>query len=257
MSPSTTAWPTLADIARGDADSKGLDSKRPPLSNNLIDALPHADRARILKRCVSVKLVLGAILCKADRPIRYVYFPLTGFISLVASVAGHPPLEAGLIGSEGLLGGTLVLGVSNAGLQGVVQGGGTALRMSSADVRRELRRSPSLSRIFSRYLYVTLAQLSQSAACTRFHHIEARLARWLLMTHDRSHANHFHLTHKFLADMLGVQRSAVTIAAGSMQARKLISYTRGKIRVLNRKGLEARSCECYQATTRDYAELFG
>ena len=165
----------------------------------------------------------------------------------------------GLIGSEGMLGGTLVLGVSNAGLQGVVQGGGTALRMSSADARRELRRSSSLTRMFSHYLYVMLAQLSQSAACTRFHQIDARLARWLLMTRDRLHSDqdHFHLTHKFLADMLGVQRSAVTIAAGAMQAKKLIRYSRGEIQVVNRKGLEARSCECYQAVTRDYAALFG
>ena len=256
-SSSTTALSALSVVARGDEDSEGRDADRPPLTNSLIDALPRADRRRMLKRCVPVKLVLGAILCEADRPLRYVYFPLSGFISLVATVGGHPPLEMGLIGSEGLLGGTLVLGVSNAGLQGVVQGGGTALRMSSADVRRELKRSASLSRIFSRYLYVMLAQLSQSAACTRFHQIDARLARWLLMTHDRAHADHFHLTHKFLADMLGVQRSAVTIAAGAMQAKKLIRYTRGEIRVLNRKGLEDRSCECYQAVTRDYAELFG
>jgi CRP-like cAMP-binding protein len=255
--PSITALPAPAVVARDDVDSAGCDSHRPTLFNNLIDSLPRTDRERILKRCVHVKLVLGAILCEADRPIRYVYFPLSGFISLVATVGGHPPLEMGLIGSEGMLGGTLVLGVSNAGLQGVVQGSGTALRMSSADARRELKRSSSLSRIFSRYLYVMLAQLSQSAACTRFHLIDARLARWLLMTHDRAHADHFHLTHQFLADMLGVQRSAVTIAAGAMQAKKLIRYTRGEIRVLNRRGLEARSCECYQAVTRDYAALFG
>lgn len=254
---STAALRAPSVVAGGDEGSEGLDAHGPPLSNHLIDALPRAERLRILKRCATVKLVLGAILCEADRPLRYVYFPLSGFISLVASVGGHPPLEMGLIGSEGMLGGTLVLGVSNAGLQGIVQGGGTALRMSSADARRELKRSSSLSRIFSHYLYVMLAQLSQSAACTRFHQIDARLARWLLMTHDRAHADHFHLTHKFLADMLGVQRSAVTIAAGAMQAKKLIRYTRGEIRVVNRKGLEARSCECYQAVTRDYAALFG
>jgi CRP-like cAMP-binding protein len=225
-------------------------------SNSLIDGMSPTDRLRILQRCVPVDLILGATLCEADRPQRHIYFPLTGFISLVASVGGHPPLEMALIGSEGLLGVTLVLGVNNASLQGVVQGSGTALRMTCTQVRRELNRSPSLSRVFGRYLYLMLAQLSQTAVCTRFHHIEARLARWLLMTHDRAHGDQFHLTHKFLADMLGVQRSAVTIAAGALQARKLIRYTRGEICILNRKGLEAKSCECYEAVNRDYAELF-
>jgi CRP-like cAMP-binding protein len=226
------------------------------MTNSLIERLPRTDRERILKSCVSVDLVLGAVLCEAEQPFRYAYFPLTGFISLVATVDGHPPLEMGLIGSEGLLGVTLVLGVNVAELRGVVQGTGTALRMTSPQIRRELKRSPALHRIFSRYLYVMLSQTSQSAACTRFHHIEERLARWLLMTHDRAHADHFILTHQFLADMLGVQRSAVTIAAGALQARRLIRYTRGDIHILNRKGLEATSCECYQAVTRDYADCF-
>ncbi|MDP9200114.1 MAG: Crp/Fnr family transcriptional regulator [Pseudomonadota bacterium] len=224
------------------------------MTNDLIEELPRADRARILKSCVPVDLVLGAVLCEARQPVVHVYFPLTGFISLVASVADHPPLEMGLIGNEGLLGVTLVLGVNLAELRGVVQGAGTALRMTGPQVRRELKRSPALHRTFSRYLYVILAQNSQSAACARFHRIEERLARWLLMTHDRAHADYFHLTHSFLADMLGVQRSAVTIAAGALQARNLIGYTRGRIYIHNRRGLEAASCECYQAITRDYAD---
>jgi CRP-like cAMP-binding protein len=219
------------------------------MANGLIEGLPRADRARLLKGCVPADLVLGTVLCEAGQPIVHVYFPLTGFISLVASVDGHPPLEMGLIGSEGLL------GVNLAELRGVVQGAGTALRMTGAQVRRELKRSPALRRTFSRYLYVILSQNLQSTACTRFHHIEERLARWLLMTHDRAGADYFDLTHSFLADMLGVQRSAVTIAAGALQARNLIGYTRGRIHILNRQGLESASCECYQAITRDYAEL--
>jgi CRP-like cAMP-binding protein len=218
--------------------------------------LPRKERNRILERCEPVDLVLGTILCEPDLPLPYAYFPLTGFISLVETVDNHPPLEMGLIGDEGMLGATLALGINSAPLQGVVQGTGSALRMTAPQLRHDLRNSPSLLRTLNRYLYVLIAQLSQSAACTRFHEVEARLARWLLMTHDRAHADHFYLTHKFLADMLGVQRSAVTIAAGALQRRNLIRYSRGEITVLGRRGLEAASCECYRAVVEDYTELF-
>lgn len=224
--------------------------------NGLIEGLPREARSRILKLCEPVELAFGDILCEADERLRYVYFPLTGFISLVATVGSHPPLEIGLIGNEGMLGVTLVLGVSAARLRGVVQGSGTALRMTATQLRHELRSSRSLRRTLNRYVFVLLAQLSQSTACTRFHEIKARLARWLLMTHDRAHADHFHLTHQYLANMLGVQRSAVTIAAGMLQRKKLIRYTRGEISILNRRGLEAVSCECYQAVIEDHARLF-
>lgn len=229
----------------------------PPLVNRLIDDLPRKEHDRILARCEPVDLVFGTILCEPGQRFRHVHFPLTGFISLVVEVGGHKPLEMGLIGNEGMLGVTLVLGVSTAPHRGVVQGSGTALRISAAQLRSELRYSPSLVRTLNRYLYVLMAQLSQTGVCTRFHAVEARLARWLLMTHDRAHADHFHLTHQFLADMLGVQRSAVTIAAGALQQRKLVRYTRGKINVLDRIGLEAAACECYKAVVEDYANLFG
>lgn len=224
--------------------------------NRLLEDLPPKERSKILKCCKTVELVFGTVLCESDQPILHVYFPLIGFISLVAPMDGHPPLEMGLIGNEGMLGASLVLGVNTAPLHAVVQGSGTALQMTASQLRRELRDSPSLRHTLKRYLYVLMAQLSQSTACTRFHEVDARLARWLLMTHDRAHADHFHLTHQFLADMLGVQRSAVTIAAGSMQKRKLIRYVRGDIRILDRPGLEAASCECYDAVIEDYARLF-
>ena len=226
------------------------------VTNRLIEALPRKDRSRILEHCTPVSLVFGTVLCEPEQTCSQVYFPLTGFISLVALVGAHPPLEMGLIGSEGLLGATLVLGVNTAPLRAVVQGSGTALRMTARQLRCELRDSSAVRRILSRYLYVLMAQLSQTAACTRFHEVQARLARWLLMTHDRAHVDHFHLTHNFLADMLGVQRGAVTLAAGTLQRRNLIRYTRGEISVLDRGGLEAASCECYGAVVDDYARLF-
>ncbi|MGQ0697744.1 MAG: Crp/Fnr family transcriptional regulator [Panacagrimonas sp.] len=223
--------------------------------NRLIAGLPRKDRERILKRCEPVDMVFGEILCEPEQAYRHIYFPLTGFISLVATVGKHPPLEMGLIGAEGVLGATMVLGVDTAPLRAVVQGSGTALRMTPVQFRRELRDCPALLRTLNRYLHVLMAQLVQSSACIHFHEVEARLARWLLMTHDRAHADHFHLTHEFLADMLGVRRSGVTIAAGALQTRGIISYTRGEIRILDRKGLEAAACECYGAVIDDYARM--
>lgn len=223
--------------------------------NRLIEGLPHEARNRILRLCEPVELEFGLIVCEADRRFQHVYFPLTGFISLVAKVGDHPPLEIGLIGNEGMLGATLALGVNAARLRGIVQGSGSALRITAAQLIRELRSNAPLRRVLKRYLYVLLAQLSQSTACSRFHEIKARLARWLLMTHDRAHADHFRLTHQYLADMLGVQRSAITIAAGALQRKKLISYKRGVILIVSRRGLEAASCECYLAALDDHNRM--
>jgi CRP-like cAMP-binding protein len=157
-----------------------------------------------------------------------------------------------MIGNEGMLGATLALGVTTNPLRAVVQGSGSALRMTIARFRRELRTSAELRRTLDMYLYVLFEQLAQTAACNSFHEAQARLARWLLMTHDRAHGGRFRLTHLFLAEMLGVRRSAVTIAAGELQRRRLIHYTRGHISVLSRSGLEAASCECYAAALEAY-----
>jgi CRP-like cAMP-binding protein len=225
--------------------------------NQLIAALPRRERERIVDGCEAVDLALGAVLCESGQAFRQAYFPLNGFVSMVAIVAGHPPLEMGLVGSEGIVGASLALGLNLAPLRGVVQAPGAALRMSAPQLRHELYSCPALARALNLYLYLWMSQLAQTAACNRFHQVNARLARWLLMTHDRAHADHFHLTHQYLADMLGVQRSAVTIAAGALQQRKLIRYTRGEIRVLAREGLEEASCECYATVKRDYRQLLG
>lgn len=227
------------------------------VSNALLGTMPVRERKRVIALCEPVDLEFGNVLCEADAAYQYVYFPLNSFISLVAEVSDHPQMEMGLIGNEGMLGATLLLGVDRAPLRAVVQGPGTALRMPASVLREQLAESPRLTRTLSQFLYVLLAQLSQTAACTRFHEVEARLARWLLMTHDRAHANNFHLTHQYLANMLGVQRSAVTIAAGALQRRRYIHYTRGEINILSRLGLETASCECYSAVVSDYAQQFG
>ena len=225
-------------------------------SNQLLERLSRRDLAHLLERMEPVNLLCGDVLCEPDRPYGHVYFPLTGFISLVTDVAGHQPLEVGLIGNEGMLGATIALEIQQSPLRGVVQGNGNALRMPLKQFQRELGESRGLDLAIKHYLYVLLAQLSQTAACTCFHEIEQRLARWLLMTHDRAQSDSFHLTHQLLADMLGVRRSAVTIAAGTLQAAGLISYTRGEINIVDRAGLEAAACECYRAVIDDYAQLF-
>ena len=226
------------------------------VSNRIISGLASKQRRQFLTHCETVELKFGEILSLPNDVLQFVYFPVTCFISLVARVSQHPPIEVALIGNEGALGASLVLGVNMTPVESVVQGAGSACRITATQFERELRASPDLSRLVSRYLYALMLQLSQSAVCTHFHAIEARLARWLLMTHDRAHADEFHLTHQFLADMLGVQRGAITIAATALKNKKLIRYTRGQIHILSRGGLEDAACECYAVIANGEKRLF-
>ena len=176
---------------------------------------------------------------------------------MLTRMGGKNLLEVALAGSEGLCGAEVALGVGISPVHAVVQGGGPAWRLGAADFRRKLARVPSLRSCVDRYLYVLMTQLIQGAGCNRFHVVEQRVARWLLMTADRAHSPSFHITHELLAEMLGVRRVGITEAASAMQVRKLIGYKRGNVTIMDRKGLERASCSCYRSDLGAYARIFG
>ena len=232
-------------------------TQRAPAVNRLLEALPASDLRRLLAGCETVDLAFADVLYTPRERLSHVYFPTTSFISLIMPVDESASLEVGLIGNEGMFGIPLVLGVDVSPVRAVVQGAGSALRMDAGPFSRELGRSPALQREIDRYVFVQLSQLGQTAACTRFHVVEARLARWLLMTQDRAHSDAFHVTQEFLALMLGVRRVGVTKAASSLQKRGLIHYSRGDITVRDRRGLKAASCGCYTADRESYDRILG
>ena len=225
--------------------------------NGLIRRLPASDRENAIRACEPVDLAMGEWISKPGEPIRHVYFPVDSYISLITPEGMGESLEVGMVGDEGVFGITLLLDVTASPLTGLVQGGGKALRMNAARFVRLAKDSPPFKKTLNRYLYVLTAQIAQSAACNRFHHLDARLARWLLMTHDRAHNDTFKLTHQFLAYMLGVRRAGVTEAAGRLQAKRLIRHRHGEVTVLDRAGLEAASCPCYGGFKALYQRYLG
>ena len=229
----------------------------PPLDNHLLASLPPPERERLVDRCETVHLDLSAFLNPPDQRITAVYFPLDSFISVIAAVDGKNRLEVGMIGNEGMLGIPLVLGENNSPLLAQVQGSGPALRLDAELFVNVLRQSPALQNCLRRYIHVLMTQLAQSVACVRFHFVEARLARWLLMSHDRAHVDEFHVTQLFLSHMLGVRRVGITNAASTLQDRKLIRYHRGRLVIVDRPGLEASACPCYQVDRNTYRRVMG
>lgn len=223
--------------------------------NHLIELLPLPERQRFFARCVQVPLVMSEVLGRAAQPTCFAYFPVDGYISQVAQIDGRLVLEVGMVGREGLLGAQLALGVTQEPLHAMVQSPGHAWRMAADAFCALLQDSPALKEGVHRYLYVLMAQRTSLAACHRFHTIGPRLARWLLMTQDRSDAPSFHVTHQYLAYLLGVRRVGITTAAGSLQRKGLITYHRGEVTVVDRCGLAAVACSCYAADRSVYSAL--
>ena len=233
------------------------EKKSAPLDNRLLASLSDDEHRQVLKRCESVELVLDEVINEPGEQIRHVYFPVGCFFSLVTPPIDHAGLEVRLVGSEGMVGTPLVLGIDVTLLRTVVRGAGPAWRMTAERFPEALGQSPALRTTLNRYLIVVTNQVEQMVACTRFHVLEARLARWLLMTQDRAHSDHFHATHEFLALLLGVRRVGVTKAATALQKRNLIHYSRGDIRVLDRPGLQTAACACYGESEAMYERFMG
>ena len=215
-------------------------------ANLLLAALPPQELASMLPALDQVEVEVGAVLCEPGDPIRHIYFPHDCLVSLMAVAEGRMTLEVGLVGHEGMLGGTVALGHDTAQVRAVVQRAGSASRMDGAAFRAEFANNAALQRVLYRYTDAQLAQAIQIAVCSRFHVLEARLARSLLITRDRLKSDKFHLTHEFLAHALGVRRVGVTKAASALQQQGLIIYSRGNIEILDADGLAAASCKCYE-----------
>ena len=224
-------------------------------NNALLTRLPARERRILLAGCQRVEIDYADVLCKPGKRLSHVFFPLTGSISVLTPIIAGASLDAALIGAEGMLGVSLVLGTSVAPHQGRVQHAGQAWRIEVESFLRVLERSRRLQHTLNLYLYVTLIQLAQATVCARYHVLEERLARWLLMTRDRTHADDFPITHQRLADSLGVRRVGITQAANSLQQHGMIRYRRGHLGIVDGRGLESLACGCYAADKEVYRRL--
>lgn len=231
-------------------------SERNKPNSRLLAALPAAEYKRILPKLEEFSLTYGELIYENDAVIDYVYFLESGIVSLLSAVEKNSMLEVGIVGSEGFVGLPIFLGAKKSTNQAIVQGKGIALRMKTADFRAECETGGKLPRLLQRYVFSLMTQISQSAACNRFHSVDARLARWLLMTRDRTTSDELHITQEFLSNMLGVRREAVNKAATALQRKDLISYSRGQVVILDRANLEANACRCYFIIKEEYENFF-
>jgi CRP-like cAMP-binding protein len=227
-----------------------LAARHASVPNHLLAALPRRDYRKLLPFLEPAELAFAEVLYEPHARIRHVYFPNNCFVSMLTGVDTGRVAEVGLVGAEGMIGVPVVLGAAVSPFRAVVQGAGKAMRMNIADFRREFGESAALRRESFLFTHLLMIQIAQTAACNRFHLVRQRMARWLLMTRDRVNSSEFRITQEFLALMLGVQRSRVNVAAGSLQERKLIGYRRGIVTILDQRGLEAAACGCYK-TVKD------
>lgn len=219
-------------------------------SNRLLESLPREEYERLRPNLQAIHLPRGRVLCEAGDFAQYVYFPLSGVVSLLSSTEKGEVIEVGMVGSEGTTALPVIMHAREMPYRAVIQVPVDAFRIEPTVIQKEFKKGGQLQNLLVCYTHSLFAQIAQSAVCNRFHTAEQRFCRWLLCTHDRVQADTLELTHEIISDMLGVQRSVVSVTAGSLQKVGLISYSRGSITILNRRGLEAASCECYRIVKR-------
>lgn len=228
-----------------------------PVGNWLLDALPKEDYKRLLTDLQPVSFELGEIVYESGAQMDYVFFPTSSHVSLLYTMINGVTAEMGLVGNEGVVGIALFMGGTTTPNRAVVQGGGAALRLKANALHKEFALGGDFQHLLLRYTQGLITQISQTAVCNRLHSVEQRLCRWLLMTHDRVHSDQLEMTQEFISNMLGVRREGVTHAARNLQDKKLISYVRGHIKILDRAKLEAEVCECYSVVKLEHKRLFG
>lgn len=224
-------------------------------SNHLLSLLSAADRRRVLDRSKLQALKLGEPIYGAGKPIDYVYFPLSGVISLVLGSSAGSTIEVGVVGNEGFAGTPVALGSARSDVHAMVQCAGQFLRMGVNDFRREMKRNKGFGSIMHRSVQALMTQVSRSVLCNRVHRVDQRTCRWMLMAHDRAGTDVMQLTQHFIAQMLGIRRPSVTVAARDLQKKGVLRYSRGKVTVVHRGGLEAGACECYGIVLRETERL--
>jgi CRP-like cAMP-binding protein len=226
-----------------------------PRQNHLLAVLPITEYERMLPNLELVNLELGKAVYESGERIYHVFFPTTAIVSLLYVLENGTSAEISVVGNEGIVGIALFMGGETALNRAIVQSAGQAYRMKGQSLSQEFNRAGALQHLLMRYTMALLAQMSQTAVCNRHHSIDQQLCRWLLLSLDRLASNELSMTQELIADMLGVRREGVTEAAGKLQSAGLISYSRGRIKVLDRPGLEARVCECYDVVKKEFIRL--
>jgi CRP-like cAMP-binding protein len=227
------------------------------LMNHLLAALPAVEFARLKPHLEFVSLTLGEVIYESGEQLEYIFFPTTAIISLLYIMENGSTAEIGMAGNDGLVGIALFMGGSTTPSRAVVQSAGNAYKLRAKALRFEFDLSGEFQNILLRYTQFLMTQISQTAVCNRLHTVEQQLCRWLLVNHDLLQSNKLIMTHDLIANMLGVRREGVSIAAGNLQKKKLIKYVRGTITMLDREGLEKNACECYQVVSEEYDRLMG
>jgi len=226
-----------------------------PRKNHLLEALPAGDYARLRSDLELIPMALGQVLYEPGARLRHVYFPITSIVSLLYVMEDGASAEIAVVGNEGMLGISLFMGGETTPSHAIVQSAGYGVRLKAQLLKDEFERFGPMMHLLLRYTQALITQMSQTAVCNRHHSVDQQLCRWLLLSLDRLATNELCMTQELIANMLGVRREGVTEAAGKLQDAGLIRYRRGRIIVLDRPGLEARSCECYQVVKTEFDRL--